>query len=980
MPLTKASQEIVFISTNPPDERVFILKDKEFLQQLPPTSTNVEASSLILQYSKRPKSLENWCLADFASKVTVTFPPASKPVDRHIMVNDDEELEEHDPEDSRTLATTRNGIIYTRRTNNRIIRSVRYSENNDAENFYREKLMLFMPWRNEECDLLAGYDSFKDHFTAVIADINDTMAQYEHHVEEINDAIAAQALLPDDIAPGAQEAQATDNSQSQEESLVHQFFNPGRAQHQQTYDIGTDIGLPPAQNETTLPAYRMTNEEFATSIRSLNQKQYEFYSHVMKYVKTESSPLTVFLSGGAGVGKSLVVNALREGLLRYYNQFPGENPNKDSVLVCAPTGKAAYNVNALTLHTALKINPNRGLKFSYLSADMLNTLRTTYLDLKVIIIDEISMVGNKMLNIINLRLQEIFDCKQLFAGKHLIFIGDLFQLQPVMDQWIFQDLRSGYTSLSPNTWTETITMHELTQIMRQQNDQPFAHLLNRLREGQHTHEDIDLLLTRKSSGSASNIGISTPRLYPTNALVDEYNTSIYNQCQNEKVVVQAHDEVTGDYSAEIKADVLRRVSSKEVSATGNLVYKLYVALELRYEITSNINLTDGLVNGTSCVLKQIQYIGNIQKPAILWVLFDKPSTGLNTRAQYRRFYTNSISQDWSPIFAHKVSFATGRDHKMILRTQFPLRPSSAKTIHKAQGDTMSQVAVHVGRRNNKHSHYVALSRVTNLSGLHILELNESRITVDPLVTAEMTRLRNERMLRLCYVPPYSLDTHTLKITLQNARSLHHHIADLKADHNHISADIIAVCETRLMPSDMDDYFSIPGYRLLRFDQPRTNPLRPPHGLAIYSCQKVSVASVASCSTPCMEYAIVTVSTNLPTRQSISLCLMYSSPKNSVVTLKAAIADVAQVCETQGHQLVLLGDLNVNLNDKSNINILTHLQQSLSCTQINLEATTDFNTLLDHAYTNIVGSSCATFECPWSDHKGLLFSVPHFFAV
>jgi adenylylsulfate kinase-like enzyme len=68
-------------------------------------------------------------------------------------------------------------------------------------------------------------------------------------------------------------------------------------------------------------------------------------------------PLRQFLSGGAGVGKSTVTNALYEALIRYLNTQPENNPDdaRASVVKVAPTGKAAFNIRRNTLHSAFKI-------------------------------------------------------------------------------------------------------------------------------------------------------------------------------------------------------------------------------------------------------------------------------------------------------------------------------------------------------------------------------------------------------------------------------------------------------------------------------------------------------------------------------------------------------------------------------------------------------------------------------------------------
>ena len=119
------------------------------------------------------------------------------------------------------------------------------------------------------------------------------------------------------------------------------------------------------------------------------------------------------LSGGAGVGKSTVTNALYETLVRYLNSVPGENPDEVKVLKVAPTGKAAFNIKGNTLHSAFKIPANRGFQYCTLDANRLNTIRAQLRRLQVIFIDEISMVGSEMFNFLPLRKQ--FNCSVVAA-------------------------------------------------------------------------------------------------------------------------------------------------------------------------------------------------------------------------------------------------------------------------------------------------------------------------------------------------------------------------------------------------------------------------------------------------------------------------------------------------------------------------------------------------------------------------------------
>ena len=111
------------------------------------------------------------------------------------------------------------------------------------------------------------------------------------------------------------------------------------------YDLLDDIGIFPRSNdEEELVKKRMSDDNYyELVVRSLNEKQKQFFYHVLHLIKTSDDPLRLFLSGGAGVGKSTVTNALYEALIRYLNSIAGENPDDVKVVKAAPTGKAAFN-------------------------------------------------------------------------------------------------------------------------------------------------------------------------------------------------------------------------------------------------------------------------------------------------------------------------------------------------------------------------------------------------------------------------------------------------------------------------------------------------------------------------------------------------------------------------------------------------------------------------------------------------------------
>jgi ATP-dependent DNA helicase PIF1 len=126
----------------------------------------------------------------------------------------------------------------------------------------------------------------------------------------------------------------------------------------------------------------------------------------------------------AGVGKSTLINAIVQSNLRMWNSIPGVDPSSAKVLICASTGKAAFNIGGTTLHQAflLPLNQYAG-PIPKLSDDKCNSLSSIMKDLKLVIIDEISMVSSDQLNQVNLRMQQIFRSNNYFGGKSVVVVG-----------------------------------------------------------------------------------------------------------------------------------------------------------------------------------------------------------------------------------------------------------------------------------------------------------------------------------------------------------------------------------------------------------------------------------------------------------------------------------------------------------------------------------------------------------------------------
>ena len=317
---------------------------------------------------------------------------------------------------------------------------------------------------------------------------------------------------------------------------------------------------------------------------------------------------------------------------------------------------------------------------------------------------------------------------------------------------IFNDIEnSEYSILVPNLWKKHFKMFELDEIMRQRESKVFAEILNRLREGKQTEDDIIKIKERCTEDKYCPR--EAPRLFIQNAMVDDYNESIYQTSTGNKYTINAHDSVIGAISVELREKIMRQIPHVPLKNSKQMARKLQVAEGERTEIALNVRTDDGLTNGASSVVKCVK-LNQANKPSgIIWVEFDDQDVGRKTRHENRHLYnTDGIQPTWTPIKPVTTQFAVGRTKSaQVVRKQFPLHPAAAKTVHRSQGDTQTQIAVNLNtRRAIPHIHYVALSRVTTMEWLYITDLCENKIAVDQKVVEEMLELRTKEFTALLY--------------------------------------------------------------------------------------------------------------------------------------------------------------------------------------------------------------------------------------
>ena len=142
----------------------------------------------------------------------------------------------------------------------------------------------------------------------------------------------------------------------------------------------------------------------------------------MHLIKTSDKPFYCFLSGGGGVGKSHLTRSVYQAALKFYNTRAGEDFHQVKILLLAPTGKAAYLINGNTIHSTLAIPASQSLRhYKPLDSSRLNTLRTQLGGEKLILLNEVSMVGSSMLAVqINNRLKDIKGSKEDIGGDTIM--------------------------------------------------------------------------------------------------------------------------------------------------------------------------------------------------------------------------------------------------------------------------------------------------------------------------------------------------------------------------------------------------------------------------------------------------------------------------------------------------------------------------------------------------------------------------------
>ncbi len=398
----------------------------------------------------------------------------------------------------------------------------------------------------------------------------------------------------------------------------------------------------------------------------------------------------IFLTGKAGTGKTTFLKYIKE------------QTTKNTVVV-APTGVAAINAGGVTIHSFFQLPfgpfiPGTNKSFSANSdvADKHSLFknirfnadkRELLLELELLVIDEVSMVRADMLDAIDIILRHFRKKMQLpFGGVQVLYIGDMYQLPPVVSGNEWEILQQHYQSpffFSAKVINATPPLYiELKKIYRQ-NEQSFIDLLNRVRNNVVTSADFSLINSRydpefNSPSTEKYITLSTH-----NRKADTINANELFKLPGK--IYQFKGTVTGDFSDKAFPTEME-LQLKEGAQV--MFIKNDSGNERRY------------FNGKLATIKSINAdeiivtSNNDQEELKL-----EKETWSNIRYSYEK-ESDSIKEDLLGSF-----------------TQYPIRLAWAITIHKSQGLTFNKAIIDAGDSFAAGQVYVALSRCTSLKGV-----------------------------------------------------------------------------------------------------------------------------------------------------------------------------------------------------------------------------------------------------------------------
>jgi len=404
----------------------------------------------------------------------------------------------------------------------------------------------------------------------------------------------------------------------------------------------------------------------------------------LKILKTGQN---VFLTGSAGTGKTHILN---EFVLYLKSR-------KVIPTIVAPTGIAASHLNGQTIHSYFSLGIRDSID-EYFISNLIEKkyLQTRFKKLKVLIIDEISMVSPNIFTSIDKILRAFKQNDNPFGGIQVILSGDFFQLPPISKN----NDGKRFAWQSPS-WKELDLQTCYLEKKFRQDDNQLIFVLDEIRSGNVSQKSHDILNARLEKDL--DIDFTPTKLYTHNMDVDKINN-------NELVSIDSKSQVFKYTSEGAKSNIEKLFKSALVQEELTLKKDAVVMFIKNNPEKYYINGTTGVV---------IDFTKDEQKLPIV-----KLSNGYVVKVEY---------EDW------KIENDSGKIQAKI--SQIPLKLAWAITIHKSQGMTLDAAQIDLSKTFEVGQGYVALSRIKNIEGLKLMGFNDNALSVDSLILSIDPRIK-----------------------------------------------------------------------------------------------------------------------------------------------------------------------------------------------------------------------------------------------
>ena len=488
------------------------------------------------------------------------------------------------------------------------------------------------------------------------------------------------------------------------------------------------------------------------------------------------SSRNIFLTGKAGTGKTTFLKYIRANCIK-------------QIAVTAPTGVAAINAGGATIHSFFQLplspfipaakgftqNNDTVNKHSLLGRMRLNSEKRKVLQqLELLIIDEISMVRCDTLDAIDAVLRHFrYRNSEPFGGVQVLFIGDMFQLPPIVPDEEWNLLSPFYKSVyffDSHVMQQFPPVHiEFKKIYRQ-SDSAFINVLNEVRHNNLSDEGMQLLNSRYDPWFELNGNDGYIFLTTHNYKSDKTNAEELSKLKQKAASFKA--EITGEFY--------------EKSFPADELLELKIGAQVMF-IKNDKEKVKRYFNG------KIGVITKIETDKILVQCNDEDEIEVH-------------KETWENI-RYSINKQTQQLDEEVLGTftQYPLRLAWAITIHKSQGLTFEKAVIDAGRAFAPGQVYVALSRCTSLNGIVLKsQVNSTGLISDKAIIEFSERNSSEENLKQelhlskkQYQQTLLLSLFDLTIALKQYAELHATVKDNKAAFNEDLLPWIVETDTKI---------------------------------------------------------------------------------------------------------------------------------------------------------------------------------------